>query len=428
MQPAVRQRGGRPADAARRRKTCWRRCAHSKRSSAASRRASAGVRASIDLDLLVVGRETRAHRNADAAASRASPSAISCSIHSPTSRPISKSRARTRRGSCASAWPTAASSAVSAPESETRGRQHVPRAPARRAAAALHRGRRADRRRQDQPRAAAGGSARSGAGARAGRAESASSSASIAIRNRARCRRSSSSCSSARSSSARSSSRTCSRRGASADYLFEKDRLFARPHARRRRRWRCTSRWPRASPVDPPKPDLVVYLQAPVETLLQRIAKRGISYESRIDARVPDAAQRCLRALLPRVRQARRCSIVNAANIDPVQNQADYRGTGGRDPAHEEGPHVLQPAAPRYDLDALEGSLVHTSANNAIRRGRRSSLGTLDKMKRERREDRVHHLLRRELRGAAATTPTPISCWWAIRWAWCCRATTPPCR
>ena len=27
--------------------------------------------------------------------------------------------------------------------------------------------------------------------------------------------------------------------------------------------------------VDPPKPDLVVYLQAPVETLLQRIAKRG---------------------------------------------------------------------------------------------------------------------------------------------------------
>jgi deoxyadenosine/deoxycytidine kinase len=75
--------------------------------------------------------------------------------------------------------------------------------------------------------------------------------------------------------------------------------------------------------VDPPKPDLVVYLQAPVETLLQRIAKRGIPYESGIDApyltRLNDAYARFFheydRAPL---------LIVNAASIDPVQNQGDF--------------------------------------------------------------------------------------------------------
>src|SRR6185295_5039537 len=68
-----------------------------------------------------------------------------------------------------------------------------------------------------------------------------------------------------------------------ADYLFEKDRLFASltlDPAEMALYEQVASRLD----VDPPKPDLVVYLQAPVETLLQRIAKRSISYESAIDA------------------------------------------------------------------------------------------------------------------------------------------------
>ena len=35
--------------------------------------------------------------------------------------------------------------------------------------------------------------------------------------------------------------------------------------------------------VQPPQPDLVVYLQAPVDVLLERIAKRGIRYEQQIE-------------------------------------------------------------------------------------------------------------------------------------------------
>ena len=107
-----------------------------------------------------------------------------------------------------------------------------------------------------------------------------------------------------------------------ADYLFEKDRLFAAltlDQAEMALYEQVASRLA----VDPPKPDLVVYLQAPVETLLQRIAKRGISYETGIDAayltRLNDAYARFFheydRAPL---------LIVNAASIDPVQNQADF--------------------------------------------------------------------------------------------------------
>jgi deoxyguanosine kinase len=107
-----------------------------------------------------------------------------------------------------------------------------------------------------------------------------------------------------------------------ADYLFEKDRLFAGltlDQAEMALYDQVASRLA----VDPPKPDLVVYLQAPVETLLQRIARRGIGYESGIDAaylaRLNDAYARFFheydRAPL---------LIVNAASIDPVQNHADF--------------------------------------------------------------------------------------------------------
>jgi deoxyguanosine kinase len=107
-----------------------------------------------------------------------------------------------------------------------------------------------------------------------------------------------------------------------ADYLFEKDRLFAGltlDAAEMALYEQVASRLA----VDPPKPDLVVYLQAPVETLLQRIARRGISYESGIDAaylmRLNDAYARFFHEF-----DKAPLLIVNAASIDPVQNQADY--------------------------------------------------------------------------------------------------------
>jgi deoxyguanosine kinase len=108
-----------------------------------------------------------------------------------------------------------------------------------------------------------------------------------------------------------------------ADYLFEKDRLFASltlDPAEMSLYEQVASRLD----VDPPKPDLVVYLQAPVETLLARIARRGIAYEtSGIDAtylsRLNDAYARFFHEY-----ERAPLLIVNASNIDPVQNQGDY--------------------------------------------------------------------------------------------------------
>ncbi|NNE61154.1 MAG: deoxynucleoside kinase [Woeseia sp.] len=96
--------------------------------------------------------------------------------------------------------------------------------------------------------------------------------------------------------------------------------------------------------IEAPVPDLVVYLQAPVDALLQRIARRGIPYERMIDRayleQLADAYARHFHNF-----DEAPLLIVNAAAIDPIGNEADYqrlfeqiRGTTG-------GRHFFNPAA-----------------------------------------------------------------------------------
>ena len=94
-----------------------------------------------------------------------------------------------------------------------------------------------------------------------------SSSASIATRARRRSRRSSTSCSSARASSRICVSRICSSASRVADYLLEKDRLFARLTLDEEEFALYEQVYARLA-LDAPQPDLVVYLQAPVDVLL----------------------------------------------------------------------------------------------------------------------------------------------------------------
>ncbi len=107
-----------------------------------------------------------------------------------------------------------------------------------------------------------------------------------------------------------------------ADYLLEKDRLFARVTLDDEEYALYEQVYGRLA-LDAPVPDLVVYLQAPVEVLLERIAKRGIKYEQYID-----------RAYLERLLEAYTrffhhydsspLLIVNATDIDPVSSDADF--------------------------------------------------------------------------------------------------------
>jgi deoxyguanosine kinase len=107
-----------------------------------------------------------------------------------------------------------------------------------------------------------------------------------------------------------------------ADYLLDKDRLFARVTLDDAEYALYEQLYAKLD-IQAPKPDLVVYLQAPVDVLLERIAKRGVDFEQYIDRqyleRLNEAYARFFHAFA-----AAPLLIVNAASIDPVANQRDY--------------------------------------------------------------------------------------------------------
>ncbi len=67
-----------------------------------------------------------------------------------------------------------------------------------------------------------------------------------------------------------------------ADFLLQKDRLFAGLNLDEDEMSLYEQVYHRLT-MDSPMPDLVIYLQAPVDILLSRIAKRGIDYEKYIN-------------------------------------------------------------------------------------------------------------------------------------------------
>ena len=107
-----------------------------------------------------------------------------------------------------------------------------------------------------------------------------------------------------------------------ADYLLAKDDLFARMTLDDEEYGLYRQVYDRLA-MDPPRPDLVVYLQAPVDVLLERIAKRRIVHEQLIERayleRLNEAYARFFHAYADAP-----LLIVNAASIDPVFNTADF--------------------------------------------------------------------------------------------------------
>lgn len=107
-----------------------------------------------------------------------------------------------------------------------------------------------------------------------------------------------------------------------ADFLLEKDPLFASLNLDDEELKLYEQVYQHLT-LDAPRPDLVIYLQAPVDVLSQRIAHRGIGYERYIQheylERVVDAYSRFFHhyASSPLL-------IVNAAGINPVGSETDY--------------------------------------------------------------------------------------------------------
>ena len=120
------------------------------------------------------------------------------------------------------------------------------------------------------------------------------------------------------------------------DYLFAKDELFAELNLSPDE----LSLYQQVAAtlnVEAPVPDLVIYLQASVDSLLERIARRGVAFERAIDRhyleRLTDAYARFFHEY-----NEGPLLIVNASQIDPINNAADYdqlfrqieKTTGGR--------------------------------------------------------------------------------------------------
>lgn len=120
------------------------------------------------------------------------------------------------------------------------------------------------------------------------------------------------------------------------DYLFTRDRLFAELNLDADE-LKLYDQIAENLSVDAPVPDLVIYLQASVDSIMQRLSRRDVNYDRYVERgyveQLIDAYSRFFHnyddgPLL----------IVNASQIDPVNNEADYqqlfqqieRTTGGR--------------------------------------------------------------------------------------------------
>jgi deoxyadenosine/deoxycytidine kinase len=108
-----------------------------------------------------------------------------------------------------------------------------------------------------------------------------------------------------------------------ADFLIEKDRLFAELTLDSDELDLYEQVYSSLT-IDVPRPDLVVYLQAPVEVLLERIHKRGLKHERFIEAAY---LQRLCDSYIQFFYQYKNAPllIVNAADIDFANNDTDYQ-------------------------------------------------------------------------------------------------------
>lgn len=126
-----------------------------------------------------------------------------------------------------------------------------------------------------------------------------------------------------------------------ADFLIEKDRLFARANLEDDE-LRLYEQVYRQMSLDAPVPDLVIYLQAPVDVLLERVRRRGVPYEALID-------RAYLQVLVDAYTQffhhynAAPLLVVNAAEINLVDRDVDFRTLLDYLPSIRSGRHFFNP-------------------------------------------------------------------------------------
>jgi len=128
-----------------------------------------------------------------------------------------------------------------------------------------------------------------------------------------------------------------------ADFMFDKDRLFAEL-ALDENEWAMYSTIYERTTQDLPKPDLVVYLQAPLERLIQRIERRGLKHEQRIESRYLQRLIELYERFFHHY-DASPLLIVNAAEINLADSPADFEALVERIRSFEGGRQYVNPIA-----------------------------------------------------------------------------------
>lgn len=127
-----------------------------------------------------------------------------------------------------------------------------------------------------------------------------------------------------------------------ADFLIEKDRLFAELNLDPME-LQLYDEVAAKLDLDPPKPDLVVYLQAPADVLMQRVARRGVEHEQFIDSQYLEKLGNAYAEFFHNYTDAP-LLIVNAASIDPIHRESDYQELLSTILAVKRGRHFFNPA------------------------------------------------------------------------------------
>ena len=107
-----------------------------------------------------------------------------------------------------------------------------------------------------------------------------------------------------------------------ADFLMEKDRLFARQNLDNDE-FSLYEKVYEHLTIDAPQPDLVIYLQAPVEILVERIQKRGLEAEQLIEEQYLEKLIDAYTEFFHYYNDST-LLVVNSSDIDLVNNDEDY--------------------------------------------------------------------------------------------------------
>ncbi len=128
-----------------------------------------------------------------------------------------------------------------------------------------------------------------------------------------------------------------------ADFHMDKDRLFAAVNLDPEELSLYEQMYERMD-IEPPTPDLVIYLQATVDALMRRIDRRGVPHERFIDR---SYLERLTEAYARHYHDFDRAPllIVNASSIDPVGNDADFEQLLEQVRRTTSGRHFFNPAA-----------------------------------------------------------------------------------